>query len=168
MCQMSSTEECKNMYTVCATNCPWDLDTAILRRFQKRIYIPLPNENERFEFFTKNVQFHDGFVDWTPLLKKTEGYSGSDLLDLIQNALNIPLHELEDTKIWKHTEEGFYEPVLGEQDFSNVICSELSDLPPNSVKARKLQMNDLLNAVDTVVRTVTQSDVKKYERFCGI
>ncbi|KAK3709440.1 hypothetical protein RRG08_005202 [Elysia crispata] len=32
-----------NIFLLCATNCPWELDKAFLCRFQKRIYIPLPN-----------------------------------------------------------------------------------------------------------------------------
>ena len=31
------------IFLLCATNCPWELDSAFLRRFQKRIYIPLPD-----------------------------------------------------------------------------------------------------------------------------
>ena len=30
------------MFLLCATNCPWELDGAFIRRFQKRIYVPLP------------------------------------------------------------------------------------------------------------------------------
>jgi vacuolar protein-sorting-associated protein 4 len=36
----------KQIFLMCATNCPWDIDSAFLRRFQKRIYIPLPKEYE--------------------------------------------------------------------------------------------------------------------------
>lgn len=31
------------MFLLCATNCPWELDGAFIRRFQKRIYVPLPS-----------------------------------------------------------------------------------------------------------------------------
>ena len=32
----------EGVFLLCATNCPWELDPAFLRRFQRRIYIPLP------------------------------------------------------------------------------------------------------------------------------
>ena len=34
-----------------ATNIPWVLDSAIRRRFEKRIYIPLPEEPARLTMF---------------------------------------------------------------------------------------------------------------------
>ncbi len=38
-----------------ATNIPWQLDTAIRRRFEKRIYIPLPDLHARAKIFELNV-----------------------------------------------------------------------------------------------------------------
>lgn len=32
------------IFLLCATNCPWEIDSAFIRRFQKRIYIPLPEK----------------------------------------------------------------------------------------------------------------------------
>lgn len=36
-----------------ATNMPWEIDEAARRRFQKRVYIPLPSENDRTSIFKK-------------------------------------------------------------------------------------------------------------------
>ena len=36
-----------------ATNLPWELDPAIRRRFERRIYIPLPDPDSRFALFKK-------------------------------------------------------------------------------------------------------------------
>merc|ERR1719483_812329 len=41
--------------TLGATNCPWDLDAAIRRRFQKRIYIPLPGVEARQVMFKIHI-----------------------------------------------------------------------------------------------------------------
>jgi SpoVK/Ycf46/Vps4 family AAA+-type ATPase len=40
-----------HLYTVGATNKPWSLDWPFLRRFEKRIYIPLPNFDGRISMF---------------------------------------------------------------------------------------------------------------------
>lgn len=34
-----------------ATNFPWSFDEAMKRRFEKRIYVPLPDEKDRVELF---------------------------------------------------------------------------------------------------------------------
>ena len=64
-----------------ATNLPWDLDDALRRRFEKRIYIPLPNSVGRQQMF--NINFKgiklSNDVDIDTLVKKTEGYSGHDI-----------------------------------------------------------------------------------------
>jgi SpoVK/Ycf46/Vps4 family AAA+-type ATPase len=39
-----------------ATNFPWDLDEALRRRLEKRIYIPLPGPEERKELFRINIK----------------------------------------------------------------------------------------------------------------
>ena len=38
-----------------ATNIPWGLDSAIRRRFEKRIYIALPDANARARMFALNI-----------------------------------------------------------------------------------------------------------------
>ncbi|KAJ8983609.1 hypothetical protein NQ317_004247 [Molorchus minor] len=170
MCQMSKMEDNKNMFLICATNCPWDLDTAFLRRFQKQIYIPLPNAIERLELlqlFTKDIQLDRNLEHWEELINKTEGFSGSDISNLVNSAFNIPLVDLEDAKIWKSTLDGFYEPVVAAEDFSydNIICCELSNLPYNSVRTRPVQISDLIKSLESIVPTISITDIKKYQIF---
>lgn len=42
-----SDEPGKIVMVLAATNFPWDIDEALRRRLEKRIYIPLPNEDGR-------------------------------------------------------------------------------------------------------------------------
>lgn len=66
-----------------ATNIPWVLDAAIRRRFEKRIYIPLPEEHARlvmFKLHLGNTPTQLSEEDLKLLAKKTEGCSNSSLI----------------------------------------------------------------------------------------
>lgn len=72
-----------HIYVIGATNKPWDLDGPFIRRFQKRIYVPLPDEQTRYDilkFYTKEITLGSD-IDFREMAKTTEGYSGSDLRD---------------------------------------------------------------------------------------
>ena len=43
-----------------ATNFPWDIDEAMRRRLEKRIYIPLPTQSDRVELLSLNLRVGGG------------------------------------------------------------------------------------------------------------
>ena len=49
-------EERRQVMVMAATNCPWDIDEALRRRLEKRIYIPLPGTRERAELLRLNMK----------------------------------------------------------------------------------------------------------------
>lgn len=77
-----------HVYVIGATNKPWDLDWAFIRRFQKRIIVPLPDHNTRLNMlkhYTGNLEISSD-VDLHELARLSEGFSGSDIRDVCQSA----------------------------------------------------------------------------------
>mmetsp|Transcript_25131 Transcript_25131/g.59727 ORF Transcript_25131/g.59727 Transcript_25131/m.59727 type:complete len:452 (+) Transcript_25131:191-1546(+) len=121
-----------------ATNIPWDLDAAIRRRFEKRVYIPLPEAEAR----TTMVKLHLGDTpndldeeDFTKIGELTDGASGSDIKILVKEALMQPLKHCQQAKQWIKDDKGMYHPCL---EYPN--CK---DCPPklSSDKGKKLVCN---------------------------
>ena len=84
------------VYVIAATNKPWKLDIGFIRRFHKRIYIPPPNKDARkalFEYYTKNFKLAPD-VDLDKLAEMTEGYSASDIRDIVVEAYLRTVREL--------------------------------------------------------------------------
>lgn len=67
-----------------ATNFPWDIDEALRRRLEKRIYIPLPTQEGREALLAINLREVkvDPEVDLRSIAKKLDGYSGADITNV--------------------------------------------------------------------------------------
>lgn len=78
--QMDGLTNNDGVFVIAATNTPYDLDDAILRRFDKLVYIPLPDKAARFKMFLqkfKKEEFSDEILN--KFAQNTEGYAISNL-----------------------------------------------------------------------------------------
>ncbi|XP_071964701.1 katanin p60 ATPase-containing subunit A-like 2 [Antedon mediterranea] len=93
------------VFLLAASNLPWELDHAMLRRLEKRILVDLPTTEAR----EKMIEFHLPLVlnpdcalsiktnlDYKQLATKTEGYSGSDLKLVCKEAAMRPVRKIFD------------------------------------------------------------------------
>ncbi|XP_062588736.1 uncharacterized protein LOC134250400 isoform X1 [Saccostrea cucullata] len=153
------------IFLLCATNCPWELDSAFLRRFQKRIFIPLPDKEARIDLMkihTKDNKVVMSDEDWSVLGAQTEGYSGSDLANLTLESLFCPIRELQTSKEWKQKDDQFVPCKDGEEAD---VKATIVEIPAHKVRPREVTLNDFLSALKTHRKTVTQDEIQKFENF---
>ncbi|KAK9665374.1 hypothetical protein RND81_14G108200 [Saponaria officinalis] len=85
----------EQILVLAATNRPFDLDEAIIRRFERRIMVGLPGvENREKIMRTLLSKEHAEEMDFQELATMTEGYTGSDLKNLCVTAAYRPVREL--------------------------------------------------------------------------
>jgi vacuolar protein-sorting-associated protein 4 len=101
----------KRVLLLGATNLPYTLDQAVRRRFDKRIYIPLPEAPARANMF----KIHLGDTPHSITAKEfdflgaaTPGFSGSDIAVLVKDVLMQPVRKTQEATHFKQirTPEG--------------------------------------------------------------
>eukprot|EP01133_Synstelium_polycarpum_P007053 gene7053-8203_t len=90
-----TTKEGERVLVLAATNRPFDIDDAVLRRLSRRLMVDLPDEENRvkiLEVILAKEELDTDF-DLKSLAKKTEGFTGSDLKSLSVAAAYAPIRE---------------------------------------------------------------------------
>jgi len=84
------------VFVLAASNHPWHLDAAMLRRLEKRILVPLPDAPARAALLQQSLTENDRAapMDYGALAAKTEGYSGADIVLLCKEAAMRPVRRL--------------------------------------------------------------------------
>jgi len=80
-----------------ATNAPWHVDPALRRpgRFDRVLFVPPPDRAARLEILRLHLRNRpvQPSVELAALAEKTDGFSGADLFDLVERAVEVPLRE---------------------------------------------------------------------------
>ncbi|XP_027497295.1 spastin isoform X3 [Chiroxiphia lanceolata] len=123
-----------------ATNRPQELDDAVLRRFTKRVYVSLPNEETRL-ILLKNLLSKQGSPltqkELAQLARMTDGYSGSDLTALAKDAALGPIRELKPEQV------------------KNMSASEM----------RNIKLSDFTESLKKIKRSLSPQTLEAYIRW---
>ena len=134
-----SSSETDRIVTVGATNIPESIDAAFRRRFERRIYIPLPDLAARGAIFLLNSKGVDlaEDVDFEVLAEITEGYSGSDIAMVCREAIMTPIREMD-------------------------MAGAIGD---TSIMARSATQDDYLEAIESINPSVSDDEVEKFDSW---
>ncbi|MER3601555.1 MAG: AAA family ATPase [Nitrososphaerota archaeon] len=124
-----------HLYVIGATNKPWALDVPFLRRFQKRVLVPPPDQAARrrlFELYTRPLRL-DADASLEELAKLTEGYTGSDIRDICQAVQLKVVSELFESGV-ADDPRALPRPIAL-RDFKEVIGSRKPSITPEIVRA---------------------------------
>ncbi len=167
--QMSEMAHDNQIIVLAATNRPYDLDPALRRRFEKRVYIPLPNAFAREAMIRSQLDPElvekMGTKDIHELAKKTEGFSAADLNILIRDALMIPIRNAMSSKYFKYDKEHKTIVPCEENDPSAIRMSLFEIQDPDKLLVNKVTKQDFLKSLSKVKPSVSEEEVKDHERF---
>ena len=105
------------LYVIASTNKPWNLDFAFIRRFQKRVYVGMPDKESRMEMlklYTSKLNLEQS-IDFRVLSEICDGYSGSDIENVCRDAYQYTLD-----KVFESDVHSVPTPI-SKQDFVNAI-----------------------------------------------
>ncbi|KAK8948899.1 Katanin p60 ATPase-containing subunit A1 [Platanthera zijinensis] len=135
----------KIVMVLAATNFPWDIDEALRRRLEKRIYIPLPNFESRKELIRINLRTVEvaSDVDVDEVARRTEDYSGDDLTNVCRDAsLN-----------------GMRRKIAGK------TRDEIKNMSKDEISKDPVAMCDFEEALSKVQRSVSAVDIERHEKW---
>uniref|UniRef100_A0A8C6SBH9 Katanin catalytic subunit A1 n=1 Tax=Neogobius melanostomus TaxID=47308 RepID=A0A8C6SBH9_9GOBI len=143
---MESDDPSKMVMVLAATNFPWDIDEALRRRLEKRIYIPLPTAIGRVELLKINlreVELADD-VDLDLIAEKIAGYSGADITNVCRDASMMAMRR------------------------------RIQGLSPEEIRALSkdelqmpVTMEDFTLTLTKISKSVSAADLEKYEAWMG-
>jgi len=172
--QLNSAIETEGFFFMCATNFPWNIDGAFLRRMNHTVYIPLPEQSARAEIIRinlKKVKHKLTDDDINNVAERLEGFSGADIQLLVMKVLMKPVDLLDNAKYFRKNDDGKFIPMDGSK------IDLMDDLPPDVVQTTwksidpqmvgKVEIdNDLfMSCLKDARSTVNRETVKQYENL---
>jgi vacuolar protein-sorting-associated protein 4 len=172
-------------YVFCPSFCD-AVDAAIRRRFEKRVYIPLPEREARAFMVKLNMGDTPNNLtdeDYETLGEITEGASGSDIKVMVKEALMEPLRRCQKAQQFYSDKEGFLVPCdkypncphcppklssdAPGKDYTCKGCGAqrmaLWDVPAEKLRAPDVMVKDFQQVLKHSFSSVSKEELKRYD-----
>lgn len=119
-----------NVVVLAATNRVDILDKALMRpgRFDRQIYVPVPDIKGRASIFKVHLNVLKTFLDKAELSRKmaalTPGFTGADIANVCNEAALIAARDSNDSIVLKHFEQAIERVIAGMEKKTNVLAPD--------------------------------------------
>lgn len=137
-------EPSRVVMVLAATNFPWDIDKALRRRLEKRIYIPLPSQAGREALLDISLRdvAKDSQLNLKEIAESLDGYSGSDITNVCRDASMMAMRRR----------------IVGlKPEQIKSLTSKDLDLP--------VTRDDFIEASKRVKKSISSDETRRYEKW---
>ncbi len=160
-----------------ATNTPWTLDIGMRRRFEKKIYVGLPEAEARtimFKLHLGDTKTTLNEADFHRLGQKSENFSGADIQIVVRDALMQPIRRVQVATHFKTLSAPDRDDPSKMRDNYLIPCSpgdpeaiELNwmDAEPELLWEPPVSMHDMESSLEALKPSVNESDLDRMHQF---
>lgn len=162
--RMSSVED--GVLVLGATNIPWGLDPAVRRRFERRVYIPLPDASARRSLLSIHLGSTPHSLterDLESIARRADGLSGADVSVLVRDALMGPVREMQSATHFRPDAHGNLCPAAPTDRGAKPMA--LMDIPASRIGTPLVTAQHFERALTAVRPTVGADDLRQHEAF---
>jgi vacuolar protein-sorting-associated protein 4 len=160
----------KGILMLGATNLPWQMDKAALRRFERHVYVPLPDAEARAKMLSTDLLRAGA----TPqqiieLVDATDGYSGSDIKNVLKDGdMRCLRRVLDATHFYPSpSEQGAFLPCS--QDVPGAVQSSYNEWQDKrSLRCPASTAQDYLDALTVIQPTVKRSSLETFADWARV
>ena len=143
---------------IAATNHPWDLVGAVLRRFVHRVYVPLPVVEDRAKLFKMRLPMIADDDAYSLLALWSDNYSASDIDTVCSHALSLPFMKAHKATVFTLDNSGMYWPSTTDLG----IPMKLDDVPAEKLALPSVSVDDVRYVMTRVKPSVDMEMVQRY------
>ncbi|CAL6035920.1 Vacuolar_protein sorting 4b [Hexamita inflata] len=140
-----------------ATNMPFEIDSAVRRRFEKRIFVDLPDIEARTHMLQEWILIKGEF-QLSQIAEYLDGYSGADIKN-VSKAINfLPVQKLQQAKIFSFINNKWVVDENGES-------KQLKDLVGQEIEEPNIILTEIEAVVKKIKSSVRMADIESHTKF---